>query len=45
MRIYKWELLGIYRVIATNPAGSTHDKALATVKRSTTGVDQRPTDE
>ncbi|TKR95914.1 hypothetical protein L596_010016 [Steinernema carpocapsae] len=29
---------GLYRVIATNPAGSAHDKANATVKRAPAGV-------
>ncbi|KAK0423255.1 hypothetical protein QR680_008049 [Steinernema hermaphroditum] len=29
---------GIYRVIATNPAGSAHDKANATVKRAPAGL-------
>ncbi|VDK73300.1 unnamed protein product, partial [Cylicostephanus goldi] len=37
---------GIYRVIATNPSGSAHDKGNATVKRAPRDADRRvPTDE
>uniref|UniRef100_A0A915E306 Ig-like domain-containing protein n=1 Tax=Ditylenchus dipsaci TaxID=166011 RepID=A0A915E306_9BILA len=35
---------GIYRVIATNPHGSAHDKCTATVKRAPTEIDDTPRD-